>query len=97
MRRSGAELPGLLAQRLNDLGVKRGSRITVACSGGADSAAVADALGSGGAYSVLLAWVDHGLRGAEASEAEYRTVRMIAERISSPLATARVEPGEIER
>lgn len=71
-----------------------GCSVAVACSGGADSTALAAALlerARRHRLTVSIAHVNHSLRGAEA-DADEAAVRALAAKLGVPFAAARVEP-----
>jgi tRNA(Ile)-lysidine synthetase-like protein len=69
--------------------------MVVALSGGGDSVSLAVALESIGCGCVEYVWVDHSLRGTEASADERRVVEKLAERTGRPLIVRTITPGEI--
>jgi len=77
-----------IAQRLSGA-----SRVLVACSGGADSAALAVAAVRTG-VRCAVGHVDHGLRPESASDAEQ--VRELAARLGVPFLLSRVQVGKVK-
>ncbi|WP_145019697.1 tRNA lysidine(34) synthetase TilS [Geobacter argillaceus] len=75
-----------------------GETVVVAVSGGADSVALLDflATGSGLGLRLVVAHVNHGLRGAEADDDE-RFVRGLAERYGLPMATTSADVRALSR
>ncbi len=75
-----------------------GETVVVAVSGGADSVALLDflATGSGLGLRLVVAHVNHGLRGAEA-DADERFVRGLAERYGLTMATTRADVRALSR
>src|SRR5437867_462600 len=65
----------------------------VACSGGADSVALAAAVTRHGGVTVALGHVDHGLRPESAREAEQ--VRVLADRLGARFYLERLEDLQI--
>lgn len=78
---------------LEDLG-RPGAAVLAAVSGGVDSVVLAEALARQGAPGLVLAHVNHGLRGAE-SEADEDFVRALADRLAVPALTRRVAPAAL--
>jgi len=79
--------------------VRTGDRVIVAVSGGPDSVAlvhVLHRLAPEWGLSLHLFHMDHALRG-EASRADAAYVAELARRLSLPLTTVVLEPGELER
>jgi len=79
--------------------VQRGDRVVVAVSGGPDSVALAHVLhrlAPEWDLSLHLFHMEHGLRGA-ASQADAAYVARLAGRLSLPLTTVVLQPGELER
>lgn len=75
-----------------------GETVVVAVSGGADSVALLDflATGSGLGLQLVVAHVNHGLRGVEA-DADERFVRGLAERYGLPMATTSADVRALSR
>jgi tRNA(Ile)-lysidine synthase len=75
-----------------------GETVVVAVSGGADSVALLDFLATGSdlGLRLVVAHLNHGLRGAEA-DADERFVRGLAERYGLPMATARADVRTLSR
>ena len=77
--------------------VQRGDRVVVAVSGGPDSVALAHVLhrlAPEWDLSLHLFHMEHGLRGA-ASQADAAYVARLAGRLSLPLTTVVLQPGEL--
>jgi tRNA(Ile)-lysidine synthase len=77
-----------------------GVKVLVAASGGADSTALLHALvrvaAEQGDFSLEVAHLDHGLRGAESAE-DARFVARMAAGLGLPCHLERLEPGELRR
>ena len=87
---------GALDRSLARLGLA-GRGVLVAASGGLDSTVLLHALAArAGSHALRLAagHVHHGLRGADA-DADERGVRELAERLSVPFASRRVDPARL--
>jgi len=87
------------AELLRHSMVQRGDRVVVAVSGGPDSVALAHVLhrlAPEWDLSLHLFHMEHGLRGA-ASQADAAYVARLAGRLSLPLTTVVLQPGELER
>ncbi len=90
------DLSEAVVRALKNSDVRPGTSLLVACSGGRDSIALAHALTVSGAYDVVLAHVDHGIREAGSRREERDVVDRLAERLSVPLLRRTVSPGLID-
>ncbi len=85
---------------LAGLGVARGSRVLVGCSGGPDSTALLVALSelaAGHGLSIVPAYVDHGIRDAGERAAERSAAEEACRRVGLTLTVLPIEPGLLER
>ncbi len=70
-------------------------RTLVACSGGADSSALALAVWAGHGGSVMLGHVIHDLRSAELAEADRETTRRLAAMLGVPILERRIAVADL--
>ena len=99
MTRSNHTLDQRFVQEARRIGLADG-RFVVAVSGGPDSTALVELLGANRGelkVELVLAYVDHSLRGKRASRRERHTLRLLAERYSVRTRTAELNPEEIRR
>ncbi len=99
MTRSNHNLDQRFVQEARKIGLAEG-RFVVAVSGGPDSTALVELLGANRGelkVELVLAYIDHSLRGKRASRRERDTLRLLAERYSVRTRTAELNPEEIRR
>jgi tRNA(Ile)-lysidine synthase len=80
---------------LSDLGIKPGNKILLACSGGADSTALACLLKEG-AYDFSLAHVNYLLRGSDSKKDE-AFVKALSSKFKVPYHSIRFETRRIAK
>lgn len=90
--RTASTVQAAVAEALRGL-VPRGSRVLVACSGGADSVALAAALSELPGMDAAIGHIDHGLRAESAAEAA--AVQALAARLGVPFFVERLEGLQI--
>jgi tRNA(Ile)-lysidine synthase len=96
MLRARCSVEAVLLEFLSARGVNATEPVSVAYSGGPDSAALLTALVGIGWERVIAVYVDHGLRPRSELEEEFKLVREVCARLKTRLVVARVRRGAIE-
>ncbi len=96
MTRQATRLEKKLKESLRRLRLGASERMVAAVSGGADSTAMLDALLRSGQRAILVAHLNHGLRGAE-SDGDEEFVKQLAASRGLPICTERIAVADCAR